>query len=329
MDRSWQRVINNADNLILPGDTGARLEDSGRIPILQPHNIWTPERERQIRDLRNFRAALELSRRRHRIRVPLCSTTFGGATVPPLFGGGGGGFVTGDIQIGSVGADYIGPAAGNPAPVTMPAASANIGDELWQIVHSSGTYANDPNWTQVIGGAAVLFNRFRLLRRTADGTASDDFILPITTLFVTAKQWSLQEVLPFDTFPSAIFQGGFLNTTSTLVWDVGFPPGTALTANLTRDPAAFVYGNFACQDRQQPGTVAPIIADSDPDGMETIVSIGAFAATGGAATDTELTLVKFQYLPVSVSYIEYTIGRTPGAPNTYAQWTQYQRLFIS
>lgn len=328
MDSSRQRIINYADNVILPGDTGRRLDTSGRLALYRPGNMWTPHLARQVRDFRAIRAAVEGHRRRHRHGPPLCSTSFGGHTIPPLFGGGGGGFLQGDIRIGSVGADYIGPAAGNPAPVTMPAASANVGDELWQVMHTSGTYANPAGWTVKVAGATILFDRFRIFSRVADGTASDDFIFPITTLFATGKQWSLQEVLPFDAFPSAIVQGGTINSASTLAWDVGFPPGTALTANATGDPAKFVYGNFACQDRQQPGTVSPIIADSNPDGLETIVSLGAFAPTGGAATDTELTLINFQYLAVSVAYVAYVIGRTPGAPNTYAQWTQYNRSRI-
>ena len=322
-------ITNLANQIILPGDSGERLQRGGKIVALTPSNIWSRDRERQIRDIGTVRAIVERRRRRTGFNPPLCSTTFGGSTIPPLFGGGGGGFLQGDIRIGSVGADYIGPLGGNPAPVILPAASANVGDELWQAALSSGTYTNPAGWTQVVGGATVLFNRYRIFRRTATGTAADDFILPLNTLMVIAKQWSLQEVLPFDTFPSSIVQGGFLNDASTLTWDVGFPPGTAMSAVAGGDPSKWVLGNFACQDRQQPGgSTPPTISDSNPDGLETIASFGAFLPTGGASVDTLIMLQKFQYLPVSVAYVAYAIGRTPGAPNTYSQWTQYSRLQI-
>lgn len=318
--------MNYANNVILPGDTGSRFDTPGRLPVLTPGNIWTPHRERQVRDLRAMRSVWERHRRRRPLGPPLCSTTFGGNTIPPLFGGGGG-FAQGDIRIATVGAAFVGSAGGNPAPITLPSAGATVGDELWQIIHSSGTYANDPNWTQRLGGAPVLFDRFRLLSREADGTANDDYILPANTLFVTAQQWSLNEVLPFDTWPSLLVQGGFLNNTALTEWEVSFPPGqpVSMAANATGDPAKFAYGLFACQDRKQPDVTQPSIQNSPPVAMETIVSLAAFAATAPNAVDTELTLIQFDYKAVSIQYDSYIIGRTPGAPNTYAQWCQHQR----
>lgn len=321
-------MTNLAQNILLPGDSTKRKMRGGIFAWLEPGNIWTPNRERQLRDIRAARGAVEAARRRHGPRVPLCSTTFGGSTIPPLFGGGGGGFLQGDIRIATTGADYLGQS--QPATV-LPSAGATVGDELWQSVCASGTWANPAGWTVRLDFASHLFNRFRMYSRIADGTAGDDFIMPANTLMVIAKQWSLAEVLPFDTWPSSVVQGGQLNNTSNLAWDVGFniPPfSTALTANATGDPSKFVLGYFACQDRQQPATTVPTIQDSNPSGMETIVSIGAFSPTGGASVDTILMLVPFQYLAVSVAYTGYEIGRTPGAPNTYIQATQYQRMRI-
>ncbi len=320
--------MNYAENVILPGDTGERFNTPGQFAVLNPGNIWTPHRERQVRDLRAMRGAVERHRRRRPLGPPLCSTTFGGNTIPPLFGGGGG-FAQGDIRIASVGSAYVGPAGGNPAPVTLPSAGATVGDELWQIVHSSGTYTNPTNWVQRVGGAAVLFNRFRLFSREADGI-DDDFVLPINTLFVTAQQWSLNEVLPFDTWPSLLVQGGFLNDTATTEWTVSFPPGqpVSMAATATGDPAKFAYGLFACQDRKQPDVSQPSIQNSPPVPMETIVSLAAFAATAPNAVDTELTLIQFDYKAVSIQYDSYIIGRTPGAPATYAHWCQHERYRI-
>jgi len=323
---------NYAQNLILPGDSGDRFLVPGRGPNLKPANIWGRGREYQVRDLRAARGAVERHRRRHGPRVPLCSTTFGGSTVPPIFGGGGGGFLQGDIRIGGVGSEYVGPAGGNLVPITLPGVSGvAVGEEIYQVVHSSGTYANPAGWSVVLGGAGVLFDRFRIFRRIADGTAADDFIMPANSLFITGQQWFMQEFIAGATFPDTVFQGGFQNTTATLTWDVSFPgvQPLALTNNTSNDPEALVWGWFACQDRQQPTIPTPSIQDSNPDGLETIVSLAAFAPTGGFSTDTELTLIKFQYLAASKEYVTYSIGRTPGAPSTYGQFTQYFRARLA
>lgn len=322
--------MNYAENIILPGDTGARLSVPGRIPIFQGFNRWDGSLEREVRRLRAARRAVEAARRRHGPRVPLCSTTFGGSTVAPLFGGGGGGFLQGDIRINSVGADYISPTGGAGA-TTLTAPAADVGDELWIALQGTGGYApDDPNWT--LKGPLNSGNggSFRTLSRVADGTANDNYTIAANTVFLIAKMWSHKTENLGEAFPSFTVQGGTINSTFGVNWDVGFPPGQtiALTLNTTGDPDKFVHGYFSCLDRQQPSTIQPTIIDGDPDGMETIMSLGAFAPTGGFSADTLITLIKFEYLATSIAYQTYTIGRIPGPPNTYGQFTQYQRLRI-
>lgn len=239
---------------------------------------------------------------------------------------GGGGFLQGDIRIGSVGATEVTVGAGQH---TLAAAAANVGDELWVVTHATGNLGVEVsgNWLSRFN---INFGRQRIWSRVADGTANDNFVIPASTLFVVAKMWSLQEVLPFDTFPSANFQGGFLNTTFQIPWDVGFPPGTSLSLNTSRDPAAFVF-MFAFQwtrFQETSGPVVPTILNTPITGMETLMDEAHFAPTAPFSTDTLYTLVQFAYTNPSIAYDEYTIGYTPATQNQ-AQWAQHQRYFIS
>lgn len=250
----------------------------------------------------------------------------GGKHGPGHYVGGGGGFLQGDIRVGSVGATEVGPGLGQPQH-TIPAAPANVGDELWVITHATGPLGAEVsgNWVQ---NQNVNAGRQQTWRRVADGTANDDFIMPASALFVVAKMWSLQEFLIFDNFPSAQFQGGFLNQVLQIPWDVGFPPGTSLTLNITQDPKAYVYMFGFQWGRFAPAFPSLSIANSPITPMETIMSEAHQAPTAGFATDTLYTLVQFAYTNPSIAYAEYTIGYSP-ATQALDHWTQHQRYQIS
>jgi len=314
------------DSVILPGDSGERIRRGGKLPFYAPGNIWTPHLERQVRQLRAMRGAVEAHRRRRPLGPPLCSTTFGGSTVPPLFGGGGGGFLQGDIRINSVANSELSQSA---AQHTIPLASADVGDELWVQISASGLAPAEVNgdWTLAPGiGSSTSFRQYR---RTADGTVADEFEMATNTLMVCARMWSIKEVIGSRQFPSSVVQGGFINSGAVDPWEVGFPPGTSLTLNTTGDPDNFVYCFANRTDRQQPTIPTPTVANSPITAMESIWAEGFFSATGGLSIDTIWQVVDFKYTAVSIAYAAYDIGYSPDVGLT-GQATQHQkyRIFV-
>lgn len=103
-------------------------------------------------------------------------TTFGGHTIPPLFGGGGGGGF-GEVTSGTV----IQEIANNVAPIPLPPApDIQAGDQLIVMAGANGGLAQEPTenpgpWQTIqIGNGG----NTRLFRRIASGTALDNFTCP-------------------------------------------------------------------------------------------------------------------------------------------------------
>ncbi len=239
-------------------------------------------------------------------------------TIPP--------FEQGLIRINSIGNTDISPSGGEAEHNIAAAANVLAGDELWVVTHASGTLGAEVsgNWTQHF---SVRFDRFRTWRRVATADSDDDFVMPTHVLFAVAKMWSLREFAPFDVFPSAQLQGGFLNTDFDFDWEVGFPPATtSMAENTSRDPSAFVY-LFAMQQTSFDGTPSPTISSAPTTAMETIMEEAHHA--DAPAIDTLWTLVNFQYNNPGIEYETYVIDYTPTPDFAPIQWTQHQRFFIA
>lgn len=187
MDSSRQRVI----ELDSPFPARRDLDRATPILALPPGiapdaGIWTPERGR---------------RRRARLGPPLCSTTFGGHTVPPLFTGGGAG---GAIFLRGGSSFYDKSVDGEPFTVVAPA--RNVDDVLLFIKAGFGQNIVPPaGWASFIAPAS---GNLRIFQRLATNTAADDFdVTEVSTRVVVGQMAVIGNTLG-ETTLFASYQGG-------------------------------------------------------------------------------------------------------------------------
>lgn len=244
---------------------------------------------------------------------------------PGVYIGAAGGFEQGLIRIEAVAPGWYNSLVDGQGAQNIPQPpSIGVDDDLFVIIASSGILSQPSNpgdWTQVVTG---LSNSVKIFRRKADATAADEFGITAHTNLMVAFMCRIRHQTDFTDTP-ALFQGGFLNTPNIGDdWDVGFPPGTSLALNTTNDPDAFAM-LWEFRRRNNNGALTPTVDSTDPEGMETIASIGVNdSGDVGPAVDTMWVNFKFKYTNPGIAYSEFEQGYTP-FPSSANHYTQHTR----
>ena len=282
-------------------------------------NPWSDAPVRRRRDEIAFRAALGRHRRRYP-RAPLCSTSFGGSTVPPLFGGGGGA-PSGNIFIRSAGNIFTtldGPVLATTVP-DPPTVAVN--DTLLMFISMNGFLfeaAANPGWTSsnFTPGDGAFENYSRL----ADGSASDTFNLPAGTLAVQAQTVAIGNLLG-ELGQLFVFQGGAINSASNANWDIfALNFGTGLA-----DRANFAWFRHI---RVQNTAVIPPAGTVGSNMPSRFTQIGANALSGQNTAGNQSRQLwyawYFEYEAVTTALPavnhDYTISIFGGNFTTYQRW---------
>lgn len=212
--------------------------------------IWTPQRA---------------ARRRSRHGPPLCSTTFGGATVPPLFAGSGGGGAT-SIFLRSTSAWYDKTLDGQPFTVSAPA--RDVGDSLFFLKAGFGQNIVAPaGWVAL---PAYTNNYLQIFWRTATDTAADDFAITETTTRPIVGQMACFGNTLGETTQLFIYQGGGLNNRATGA-DTDYDVFAMASGPIHAENIIIEWG----MSERNGATTAPTI---DPSGSPVANSIGEYTA---------------------------------------------------
>jgi len=236
-------------------------------------------------------------------------TTFGGSTIPPIFGGASAFPTSGPIFVRSVGAFYNSVVDG-VGEQDLPQPGITLDDDLFVLLNgnaSTGSPVNAGDWTNLF---SVSFNRFELFHRKATLTANDEFTIAAHTSLQVGVMASLSNT---DDITDTIsqFQGGSINSDADDTWNVN-----AIANNVTEDPLAAIM--LFCGRNTTTVVASPSVINAAPLAT-TIAQIGVSQVGEGSVW----LYWGFDYENPSIAYGAFVQGYAPtqGA----VQWTQYQR----
>lgn len=252
-------------------------------------------------------------------------TTFGGQTVPPLFGGGGGAPPAGKIFIRSTANFYNSIFDGGLQQAIPNPPTVNIGDDLFVYWNETrgGTFAGPlgGGWAVNMAGSAPVFGDTQLWHRIADGTALDNFTLPADP--GTAARFAQMVCIGNDDTPDTIF-----------VSQTGTPAGSTGTDwDVNSISAGFVMNDtciFCCCMRQLEdtgGIISLSVINQDPSGMQVIGEQTGSVLIGGITISNLWVWWGFLFQQISAALPAFEQGYLPD-PLSAGQWTNYQRYRI-
>ena len=230
-------------------------------------------------------------------------TTFGGSTIPPIFGGGA---AQGVIFLRGVGDVFETNNLDGHPNTNIPQPSIVVGDQLYVFATGVGAVpSSGVDWTSVVafGGSLVFW------ARVADGTASDEFT--VSAAFTGMSNCQMASFGNLNQLGLTGLLAGTLTSNSANDWNiVGIAAGavndTLVIAACMRTIATFQVG----------------ITETDNTGL---TLIGADSRADGTRTIWDLWSFRFDAVPASTVSVEQSY--TPD-PVTATQLLRYMR-FVS